>query len=258
MRKRRSASTSRSRSPATQTDRLAAVVLHFGDPDETRLAVRSLLASRRPIDDLIVVDNDPACRSWPPSVMCAIASSTWRALGTSGIRRHEPWDSRGPRARGRTVLLVNNDVIVPPDAIGKLEGALASGSASWRRWSGRPVSHRPGPDRDAGYVISLRDGPHASCGVRPHERGAVTERLIDGRRRRHQRLRDARQPRRHRRRRLPRRELLFRVRGSRLVSTGEATGLSSAIALDANVYHEGGRAMGVIRRDGSISRRETI
>jgi hypothetical protein len=40
--------------------RVAAIVLNFRTPDDTLLAVKSLLASRRPIDDIIVVDNDPA------------------------------------------------------------------------------------------------------------------------------------------------------------------------------------------------------
>ena len=34
------------------------MVLNFRTPGETLLAVKSLLASRRPIDELIVVDND--------------------------------------------------------------------------------------------------------------------------------------------------------------------------------------------------------
>ena len=40
------------------TRRIAAVVLNYRTPDDTRLAVKSLLASRRPLDQLIVVDND--------------------------------------------------------------------------------------------------------------------------------------------------------------------------------------------------------
>ena len=42
--------------------RLAAIVLHYRHPDETRLSVKALLASHRPIDDVIVVDNDPERR----------------------------------------------------------------------------------------------------------------------------------------------------------------------------------------------------
>src|SRR5206468_4043369 len=39
--------------------RMAAIVLSYRTPDDTFLAVRSLLASKRPIDEVIVVDNDP-------------------------------------------------------------------------------------------------------------------------------------------------------------------------------------------------------
>src|SRR5262249_49625513 len=39
--------------------RLAAIVLNYRTPDDTLLAVRSLLASRRRVDQVIVVDNDP-------------------------------------------------------------------------------------------------------------------------------------------------------------------------------------------------------
>jgi hypothetical protein len=38
---------------------IAAVVLNYNTPDDTLLAVRSLHASRRPLDHLIVVDNGP-------------------------------------------------------------------------------------------------------------------------------------------------------------------------------------------------------
>ena len=40
--------------------RLAAIVLNYRAPTATRRAVRSLLASRRRIDEVLVVDND--CR----------------------------------------------------------------------------------------------------------------------------------------------------------------------------------------------------
>src|SRR5262249_6774408 len=45
-------------SPATHRRRIAAVVLNYHTPDDTYLAVRSLIASRRPLDEIIVVDND--------------------------------------------------------------------------------------------------------------------------------------------------------------------------------------------------------
>src|SRR5262249_23970681 len=42
----------------TARRRIAAVVLNHRTPDQTLLAVRSVLASRRPLDEIIVVDND--------------------------------------------------------------------------------------------------------------------------------------------------------------------------------------------------------
>ena len=63
--------------------RLAGVVLNFRTPDETVTAVRSLLASTRPPDDLIVVDNDsgPGCRvqvaGLHPAVRYLQRGATW-------------------------------------------------------------------------------------------------------------------------------------------------------------------------------------
>ena len=79
---------------------------------ETRLAVRSLLASRRTIDDLIVVDNDPARR-------CVVALEdardrivyleSPRNLGYAGGMN---LGIREALARGAVrVFLVNNDVM---------------------------------------------------------------------------------------------------------------------------------------------------
>ena len=68
--------------------RLAAIVLNYRTPDDTRLAVMSLLASRtRSSSDIIVVDNDDgsACRKaldgFSGPVTCIEAG---RNLGFSG------------------------------------------------------------------------------------------------------------------------------------------------------------------------------
>jgi len=45
-------------SEPTRRRRLAAVVLNYRTPDDTLLAVKSLLASRRAIDEIIVIVND--------------------------------------------------------------------------------------------------------------------------------------------------------------------------------------------------------
>jgi GT2 family glycosyltransferase/glycosyltransferase involved in cell wall biosynthesis len=115
------------RKPVDAPSRLAAVVLHYRHPDETRLAVRSLLASPRPIDDLIVVDNDPEVR-------CADALADVRDrivylandrnLGFSGGMNVGIREAL--RRSAARVLLVNSDVIVPPDGIAALERGLAA------------------------------------------------------------------------------------------------------------------------------------
>jgi len=107
--------------PESATPHVAAVVVNYRTPDETLMAVRALLASRRPLEDVIVVDNEASdvCRQILAPVWSAITYlPTDRNLGFSGgvnlgIREAL---SRGADA----VLLVNNDAIVPPDCVGEL------------------------------------------------------------------------------------------------------------------------------------------
>jgi GT2 family glycosyltransferase/glycosyltransferase involved in cell wall biosynthesis len=105
--------------------RVAAIVLNFRTPDDTLLAVRSLLASRRPIDDIIVVDNDSTAnaRDRLSSVLPQITYVlSGRNLGFSGGMN---LGIRQALARGADrVLLVNSDVIVPPDCVERLERCL--------------------------------------------------------------------------------------------------------------------------------------
>ena len=105
--------------------RLAAIVLNFRTPDDTVIAVRSLLASTRPPDDLIVVDNDagPGCRAQVaglhPAVRYVSAGSN---LGFSGGMN---LGIRAALAAGaNAVLLVNSDATVSPDCVGRLESGL--------------------------------------------------------------------------------------------------------------------------------------
>jgi GT2 family glycosyltransferase/glycosyltransferase involved in cell wall biosynthesis len=112
-------------SPARPLSRLAAVVLNYRTPDDTLLTVSSLLASDRPIDDLIVVDNGDG-------------RDLGEALGELGRRVHcEPTGANRGFSAGMNagirialdrgadrVLLVNSDVIVPPDCVAQLERAL--------------------------------------------------------------------------------------------------------------------------------------
>ena len=113
--------------PRDTAERLAAVVLHYGNPDETRLAVLSLLASRRVIDDVIVVDNDPErrCGAGLEDVLDRVIY-----VESDANRGYPGGMNLGIRAALERdvvrVLLLNNDVVVPPDMIGQLERALAA------------------------------------------------------------------------------------------------------------------------------------
>lgn len=117
--------------------RIAAVVLNYRTPDETLLAVRSLVASRRPLDDIIVVDNADrdadadltSPRGLPPErVPNLLHIKNGRNLGFSGGVNV---GIRAALERGaHAVLLVNSDVILPPDCVDRLERGLTDASAS--------------------------------------------------------------------------------------------------------------------------------
>ncbi|MGH9386940.1 MAG: glycosyltransferase family 2 protein [Vicinamibacterales bacterium] len=124
--------------------RLAAVVLNFRTPEQTWLAVKSLLASCRPIDDLIVVNNDgpatedqglrtytglrtadcgPRTEDRGPRTSLRVLE-TGRNLGFSGgmnIGIRAALDAGTDR-----VLVVNSDVTVPPGCVEALEQCLES------------------------------------------------------------------------------------------------------------------------------------
>ncbi len=104
--------------------RLAAVVLNYATPIETLFAVKSLLRSRRPVDEIIVVDNSAGgdCREALEGlepVTCIVSDHN---LGFSGGMN---LGIRAALSRGAgAVLLVNSDVIVPPDCVAGLERCL--------------------------------------------------------------------------------------------------------------------------------------
>ena len=126
--------------------RVAAVVLNYAAADQTVMAVRSLLASRRAVDELLVVDNDTTgeCRDLLASVETRITYlPTGRNLGFSGGMNV---GIRHALARGATdLLLVNSDVFVPPDALGGLM-RVSDGSPS-AAIVGPVVMARGEPDR---------------------------------------------------------------------------------------------------------------
>ncbi len=152
--------------------RVAAVVLNFRTPDDTLLAVKSLLASRRTLDEIIVVDNDSTenARAALTSVHARITYvMTGRNLGFSGgmnvgIRQALE------RGAGR-VLLVNSDVIVPPDCVERLERCLdmhktgiagpvvlARSEPGWIASLGMSYAPRTGRMRHRGVGAQLGDG----------------------------------------------------------------------------------------------------
>lgn len=137
----------------TRRPRLAAIVLNFGTPDQTYLAVSSLLASARPVDDIIVIDNDDtddARRVLAPVLHRVVYERMPRNLGFSGGMNA---GIVAALARGADrVLLVNSDVVVPPDCVERLERSLAA--AEQGGIAGPIVAARSHPDRAASLGLS--------------------------------------------------------------------------------------------------------
>jgi len=104
---------------------VSAVVVHHRTPDETRLAVRSLLASQQRLERIVIVNNDAA-------------DDDGRFLGA--LRRDVVWLPAGHNlgfaggvnlgirasldAGADAVLLVNSDASVAPDCLTVLDAAL--------------------------------------------------------------------------------------------------------------------------------------
>jgi GT2 family glycosyltransferase/glycosyltransferase involved in cell wall biosynthesis len=162
--------------------RIAATVLNYRTPDETLLAVRSLLASKRPLDDIIVVNNDSTDDTrhalkdvWSKITYIHTGSNLGFSGGTNvGIRE--------ALARGADrVLLVNSDVIVPPDAVEHLDRCLDTTPDAGI--AGPVVLARSEPDRIASlgmsYAPSTGRMRHRGYGSanRPDQAEA---RLVDG------------------------------------------------------------------------------
>ena len=163
---------------APSRPRVAAVVLNFRTPDDTLMAVKSLLASRRPIDDVIVVDNDSIenarvrLTSVEPLITYLLTGSN---LGFSGGMNV---GIRLALARGADrVLLVNSDVIVPPDCIERLERCmdvqragitgpvvLARSEPGWIASLGMSYAPRTGRMRHRGVGGRLRDDARTAGG----------------------------------------------------------------------------------------------
>jgi len=111
--------------PAPPSRRLAAVVLNFRTPAMTVEAVVNLRRSERPIDEIVVVDNDAEGSCQAP-LAAAGESATYIANGANlGFAGGMNRGIRHALDNGATlVLLVNSDAFPEPDCVGRLEQAL--------------------------------------------------------------------------------------------------------------------------------------
>jgi GT2 family glycosyltransferase/glycosyltransferase involved in cell wall biosynthesis len=144
-------------------ERVAAVVLHYGAADDTWLAVRSLLASRRSIDEVIVVDNDGG----GPDVETNRLRAALRGVGprVTYVRQERNLGFSGGMNVGirhalaggaDAVLLVNNDIIVPPDCLERLEHSLTAVPRAGI--AGPMILARSEPDRVESLGLSYKRG----------------------------------------------------------------------------------------------------
>jgi len=146
--------------------RISAVVLNHRTPDDTVLAVRSLLASNRRADEIVVVDNDVV-----ESVRDVTArfGSDVTYVHTGANRGFSGGVNVGIRAaldRGAdSVLLVNSDVVVSPDCLERLERALQDAPSAGI--VGPLVASQSVPDQIASLGISYnkRTGRMCQLGV---------------------------------------------------------------------------------------------
>lgn len=168
--------------PSTARKPLAATVLNFRTPDDTFLAVKSLLASRRPVQDVIVVDNDAgggARDAWQEVATNIRYVQTGSNLGFSGGMNAGIREAL--RRGAERVLLVNSDVIVPPDCIERLEQALDAHHAGI---AGPVILARSEPDRleslGMSYAPLTGRMRHRGAGARLPARDLPAGRVVDG------------------------------------------------------------------------------
>ena len=133
--------------------RISAVILNYRTPGDTLQAVRSLLASSRRPDEILVVDNDvveSAREAMAPFGADVTYVHTGRNLGFSGGVNV---GIRAALERGAdSVLLVNSDSVVSSDCVGRLEQALRD---DWSAGIAGPlVASQSAPDRVASLGIS--------------------------------------------------------------------------------------------------------
>ncbi len=161
--------------------RVAAVIVNHRTPDHTLLAVRSLLASRRPIDEIIVVDNDAEGSAREAVDRLGRGVRYLHARDNLGFSGGVNLGVRAALAHGASaVLLVNSDSFVPPDCVERLEEAL------WRRPGTGIAAPVVAARSDPGQVASLGISYNAGTGRMRHrgvgeamDRERADETLVD-------------------------------------------------------------------------------
>ena len=152
--------------PAT---RLAAIVLNYQTPADTAIAVASLMASDRSPDHLIVVDNDagPECQNalgrWGDRITYLKTGANLGFAGGMNVGIRRALDEGAC-----LVLLVNSDMVVPPDCIGRLEAAIKAGAGI----AGPLVLSRSVPDMIGSAGIDY----NAATGRMRHRGAGITAR----------------------------------------------------------------------------------
>jgi GT2 family glycosyltransferase len=155
---------------------IAAVILNYNTPDDTLLAVRSLQASRRPLDGIHVVDNGPgdACERALAPLRDAIHFI--HSPGNVGFSAGCNIGVRSALDAGADmVLLVNSDAVLAPDALERLEHALAAAPGAGLAAPLIVSRAEPGIVGSAGIAYSTVSGR-----MRHEEFGSRTEDLCEG------------------------------------------------------------------------------
>ena len=107
--------------------RLAAVVVHYQTPEQTLRCARALAASRRGVDEIVVVDNGSRDGSAATIARELPAATLLHCDGNLGFAAGANRGIRHALASGADlVLLVNSDARVDPDCIDRLERALGT------------------------------------------------------------------------------------------------------------------------------------
>jgi GT2 family glycosyltransferase/glycosyltransferase involved in cell wall biosynthesis len=177
--RRAASSRAAARAPLDPPARVAAVVLNYGTPEQAAMTARLLLASETPFAEVVVADNGDgaACRT-----ELARTGSRARVVATGGNLGFSGGCNAGIRdvlAHGAdAVLLVNSDVVVPPDCLGRLLEA----------WRARPsagilapvIRSRAWPDTLLSAGLDYHQATGRMCHRLAASRGAPPPAAVSG------------------------------------------------------------------------------